>query len=271
MIEHAEPLRRVCVLLPTFNEVESLEAVVRRLRVAAPAVDVAVIDDNSPDGTGALADRLAEGDDQVHVLHRPGKEGLGAAYLAGFDWATRAGYDAVVEMDADGSHLPEQLSRLLEAATDADVVIGSRWVRGGAIHRWPWHRRVLSRGGNAYVRAVLGVEVMDATAGFRVYRTSALTRLGLEDVTSHGYCFQVDLTLRAIDEGLRVVEVPIDFWEREHGRSKMGGDIVLEALGRVTSWGLRRRVGAVQAGVGSRLGRARGGEGKRQRWHQLPD
>ncbi|WP_153397366.1 polyprenol monophosphomannose synthase [Ornithinicoccus halotolerans] len=232
---------QVCVLVPTYNERESLPGVLSRTRAAVPEADILVLDDASPDGTGEVADAWAAGDERVRVLHRPGKSGLGQAYLAGFAWAAERGYDAVVQMDADGSHLPEQLPRLLAAADGADVVIGSRWVPGGAIHHWPAHRRLLSRGGNVYTRVALGLPVRDATAGFRVYRVPALLRLGLADVASQGYCFQVDLTLRAIEQRLRVVEVPIDFVEREQGRSKMGGEIVREALLRVSLWGLRRR------------------------------
>jgi dolichol-phosphate mannosyltransferase len=234
-------LVRVCALLPTYNERESLPLVVSRLRVSVPDVDVLVLDDSSPDGTGVLADTLAAADPAVHVLHRPSKEGLGPAYLAGFAWARERGYDAVVEIDADGSHQPEQLPALLEAAARADVVIGSRWVTGGAVRNWPRHRRALSRGGNLYARVALGIPVRDATAGFRVYRSDALDTMDLHQVASQGYCFQVDLTLRALDRGLSVVEVPIEFVEREVGASKMGGEIVREALARVTLWGVQRR------------------------------
>ena len=260
------PLGRVCVLIPTYNEVSNLPGIVHRTRAAVPDADVLVLDDNSPDGTGQVADRLAAGDPRVHVLHRPGKAGLGRAYLAGFAWAAEAGYDAVVEMDADGSHQPEQLPLLLSAAEDADLVIGSRWVAGGAIHNWPVTRKALSLGGNLYARMLLGIPVQDATAGYRVYRVSALQQMGLADVASQGYCFQVDLTLRAIDRGLRLREVPIDFVERAIGDSKMGGQIVREALTRVTVWGLTRRGRQIRRAVG-RL-RIRTGTG--ERWHQLP-
>jgi dolichol-phosphate mannosyltransferase len=257
------PLRRVCVLIPTYNEAASLPGVVARLRTAVPDVDVLVLDDNSPDGTGRLADAIAATDSQVHVMHRPGKAGLGKAYLAGFRWAAERGYDAVVEMDADGSHLPEQLPALLAAAAEADVVIGSRWVPGGAIHHWPATRKALSLAGNLYARTLLGIRVQDATGGYRVYRVDALRQMGLEDVASAGYCFQIDLTLRAVDRGLAVTEVPIDFVERETGQSKMGRPIVVEALRRVTAWGLARRAQQLRS-AGSRL---RTGE----QWHQLAD
>jgi dolichol-phosphate mannosyltransferase len=256
-------LQRVCVLIPTYNEAASLPGVVARLRAAVPSADVLVLDDDSPDGTGRIADRLAAGDAQVNVLHRPGKAGLGRAYLAGFEWAGDRGYDAVVEMDADGSHLPEQLPALLAAADRADVVIGSRWVPGGAIHHWPAPRKALSLAGNRYARAMLGLQVQDATAGFRVYRLSALRRMDLHDVASAGYCFQIDLTLRAVDRGLEVTEVPIDFVERESGQSKMGRPIVVEALRRVTLWGVSRRTRQLRS-VGARIGTG-------ERWHQLAD
>ncbi|MGI8946403.1 MAG: polyprenol monophosphomannose synthase [Ornithinimicrobium sp.] len=240
---HPAALGKVCVLVPTYNERETLPALLHALHAQVDAVDldVLVIDDDSPDGTGELAEQVAARDPAVRVLHRSGKHGLGRAYLAGFAWARAQGYDTVVQMDADGSHQPVELPSLLRAARDADVVIGSRWVPGGSVRNWPWHRRALSVGGNLYTRLLLGIPVRDSTAGFRVYRMTALAVMGLEDVASQGYCFQVDLTLRAIDSGLCVTEVPIEFVEREVGASKMGGDIVREALLRVTWWGVQRR------------------------------
>jgi dolichol-phosphate mannosyltransferase len=235
------PLRRVAVLIPTYNERDTLPTAVHGVRTAVPDADVVVLDDNSPDGTGAVADRLAADDPKVRVIHRPGKEGLGAAYLAGFRWALERGYDAVVEMDADGSHRPEHLPELLAAAADADAVIGSRWVPGGRVVNWPLHRKALSVGGNVYVKVLLGMPVNDATAGFRVYRADALRTMGLEDVASQGYCFQTDLTWRAVRAGLRVVEVPITFVEREVGASKMSRDIMTESLRRITGWGVQYR------------------------------
>jgi dolichol-phosphate mannosyltransferase len=232
----------VLVVIPTYDERENLELIVGRVRAATPAVDILVADDNSPDGTGQIADDLAAADPQVHVLHRAGKQGLGAAYLAGFAWALERGYDAVVEMDADGSHQPEQLPRLLEALGRADVVLGSRWVPGGRVENWPPHRMFLSRGGNTYTRLALGIPIKDATGGYRAFRRTALLALDLQDVASQGYCFQVDLAWRAVQRGLRVVEVPITFVERELGASKMSGAIVAEALWRTTVWGLRYRL-----------------------------
>ncbi len=262
LVLEREPLRRVAVLIPTYNERENLAGIVDRVRTAAPEVDVVVLDDASPDGTGDLADELAAADPRVHVIHRPGKHGLGAAYLHGFQWALDEGYDAVVEMDADGSHRPEHLPALLDAARDADLVIGSRWVRGGAVVNWPLHRKALSVGGNIYTRVLLGMGVHDATAGYRVYRTSALRRMGLSDVASQGYCFQVDLTWRASRRGLTVVEVPITFIEREVGDSKMSRAIMTESLRRITSWGVGYRGGQLRSAA-QRLSRSE------PRWHRL--
>ena len=243
MPETAErpPIERVAVLIPTYNERENLPLIVARVREGVPDVDVAVLDDNSPDGTGQVADELAVADPKVTVIHRQGKEGLGAAYLAGFRWALDQGYDAVVEMDADGSHRPEDLPAMLEAAKDADLVIGSRYVRGGTVVNWPLSRKAISLGGNLYIRAVLGMPVNDATAGYRVYRAGTLRRIGLGDVESAGYVFQTDLTVRTVRAGLRVVEVPITFIEREIGESKMDGDVVKESMRRITGWGLEHR------------------------------
>lgn len=236
------PLTSVCVLIPTYNERDSLPHVVRQVREVDPRADILVLDDNSPDGTGLLADEIAQADPQVHVLHRPAKEGLGRAYLAGFEWAVARGYDAVVEMDADGSHRPEHLPALLAAAQDADLVIGSRYVPGGEVVNWPAHRKLLSRAANQYTRMMLGMPVRDATAGYRVYRTSALPLLGLDRVQSQGYCFQVDLTWKAILAGLDVVEVPIVFVERRVGASKMSGDVIGESLMKIAEWGVGHRL-----------------------------
>ncbi|MEO6998225.1 MAG: polyprenol monophosphomannose synthase, partial [Terracoccus sp.] len=223
--------------------------IVRRLRSAVPTADVLVLDDGSPDGTGEAADEMAGADAQVHVLHRTSKQGLGRAYLAGFEWAMERGYDVLVEMDADGSHQPEQLPRLIAALEDADLAIGARWVRGGSVENWPAHRKVLSVGANVYTKLMLGMHVNDATAGYRAYRSDALRTMGLQGVESQGYCFQIDLTVRAVRSGLRIVEVPITFVEREIGVSKMGHDIIREALTNVTKWGLAYRAGQVRARV----------------------
>jgi dolichol-phosphate mannosyltransferase len=237
---------RVLVIIPTYQEAENLPLILRRVRAAVPEADVLVADDDSPDGTGDLADKFATDDDQVHVLHRPGKQGLGAAYLDGFDWGLSRGYDVLVEMDADGSHPPEQLpDLLLRIDAGADLVLGSRWVHGGSVVNWPRSREFLSRGGSTYSRLALGLSIRDVTGGFRAFRSTALERLDLSEVSSQGYCFQVDLAQRAVRKGLRVDEVPITFVEREHGTSKMDRTIVVEALWRVTRWGIRYRTGQV--------------------------
>jgi dolichol-phosphate mannosyltransferase len=240
--DRTDSIGRVLVIIPTYQERENLPLIVARLRSAVPTADVLVADDNSPDGTGKIADELAASDDHIHVLHRAGKEGLGAAYVAGFRWALDEGYDVVVEMDADGSHQPEQLPRLLDALTTADVVLGSRWVAGGEVQNWPKSREVLSRGGNLYTRLALGIPLRDATGGYRAYRAKVLRSFDLDTVRSQGYCFQVDLALRSLERGFRVVEVPIVFVERSLGASKMSRAIVAEALWRVTVWGAQRRL-----------------------------
>jgi dolichol-phosphate mannosyltransferase len=247
------PIGTVVVIVPTYNERENLEPVAGRVAAAVPGADLLIVDDNSPDGTGELAGKLAAADARVHVLHRPGKSGLGAAYVAGFGWALDRGYDAIVEMDADGSHQPEDLPRLLAALDRADLVVGTRWMPGGKIVNWPRSREVLSRGANAYTRVMLGIPVRDATSGFRAYRAGALRAIPLGEVVSQGYCFQIDLTLRAIQAGLTVAEIPITFVERAHGRSKMSNAIVREAFWRVAAWGLAAR------GAGLRARLRRGG------------
>jgi dolichol-phosphate mannosyltransferase len=248
---------RALVVVPTYEEAQSLPGTLARLRAAVPDADVLVVDDASPDGTGERADAIAAADGAVHVLHRAAKEGLGPAYVAGFGWALAHGYDVLVQMDADGSHPPEQLPRLLAAVdAGADLVIGSRWVPGGAVHNWPRHRLLLSRGGNAYTRLLLGIPVRDATGGFRAFRRTLLDGVDLSTVASHGYCFQVDMAWRAVCGGAAVTEVPIDFVEREVGTSKMSRSIVREALWRVTVWGARHRAGQLRrAFAGSRDGR----------------
>jgi len=242
-------LERIVVIIPTYNEAENLPLIVQRVRAAVPTVDILVADDNSPDGTGDIADALAAADSAIKVMHRQGKEGLGAAYLAGFAWAIDNGYDAVVEMDADGSHQPEQLPRLLKALEDADLVLGSRWVPGGAVQNWPKSREFLSRGGSTYTRLALGIDVHDATGGYRAFRTSALEALNLEQVESAGYCFQIDLAWRALQAGLNIREVPITFVEREIGESKMSQSIVVEALWRVTVWGAEHRFNQLKSAL----------------------
>ena len=236
-------LGRVLVIVPTYNELENIKLITAGIRSAAPEVDILIADDNSPDGTGRVADELAGSDKQIKVLHRKAKNGLGAAYLDAFAWAKENSYDVVVEMDADGSHRPQDLVAMLIALNNADVVLGSRWVRGGKVVNWPLHREILSRGGNIYTRLCLGIPIKDATGGFRAYRMTALSQMNIDDVQSQGYCFQVDMAWRAMQSGLRIAEVPITFVERQIGESKMSGDIVKEALIRVTQWGIEKRIG----------------------------
>lgn len=229
------------VVIPTYNEAENIEPVVERTLAAAPEAEVLIVDDNSPDGTGEIGDKLAELHDEVHVLHRDRKEGFGVAYRAGFDWALAHDYEAVVEMDADGSHQPEDVPRLLEELASADIAMGSRWVPGGRAENWPRRREFLSRAGNLYARRALGLNLRDVTGGFRAFRRKALERLDPDGIDSRGYCFQVDLARRADEAGLRAVEVPIVFREREHGRSKMSLAVILESMWRVTTWAVARR------------------------------
>ncbi|MDQ3735108.1 MAG: polyprenol monophosphomannose synthase [Actinomycetota bacterium] len=236
-----ESNQRALVVIPTYDEIDNLESILSRTRAANPRVDILVVDDASPDGTGELADRLAAADEQIHVLHRADKNGLGRAYLAGFEWGLSRRYDVIAEMDADGSHAPEQLPDLLRALAEADLVIGSRYVAGGRVEGWAAWRLALSRGGNRYARTMLRLPVQDATAGFRAFRASVLSDLPLADISSAGYCFQVDLTWRTWRAGYDIIEVPICFTERVRGRSKMSSSIVGEALVRVGWWGLHNR------------------------------
>jgi dolichol-phosphate mannosyltransferase len=255
-----ETAGRLLVIIPTYDELENLPLILGRVRAAVPAADILVADDNSPDGTGDLADKIAAEDDHVHVLHRAGKQGLGAAYLDSFSWGLARGYEVLVEMDADGSHSPEQLPDLLaRIEAGADLAIGSRWVNGGSVVNWPRSRKLLSQGGSLYARLALGLPLRDVTAGYRAFRNTTLEKLDLGSVGSQGYCFQIDLAARAIRRGLRVDEVPITFVEREHGVSKMSQKIVVEAWWQVARWGIQyrtdqvtgraRRRAAAEAGV----------------------
>lgn len=247
--KHSADEPRVLVVIPTYNERESLPVQLKGVREAVPTADILVVDDNSPDGTGEMADETALGDHRVHVLHREGKGGLGAAYVAGFKWGLEHGYDFLCEMDADGSHRAEDFPKLLkraQMADEPDLVIGSRWVKGGEVENWPKHREVLSRGGNTYVRLAMGMPVHDATAGFRVFRAQTLKDIDLDSVESRGYCFQVDMTDRVVKNGGQVAEVPIVFVEREQGESKMSRAIVTEALWKTTVWGAQRRLAHVK-------------------------
>ena len=240
---------RVLIIIPTYDEVQNIEDIVRRSLLNLPKGHVLIVDDGSPDGTGILADHMASEDLRIHAIHRQGKLGLGSAYIAGFEWGLARGYDILVQMDADGSHRPETLSELISALANGnswvprvDLVIGSRWINGGSVENWPRRRELLSRGGNFYARIALGMKVRDATAGYRAYRADLLRGMDLSTINSHGYCFQVDLTLRALAAKSGIVEVPIVFRERERGKSKMTRGIVMEALVKVTIWGGSRRV-----------------------------
>ena len=234
---------RVVVCLPTYNERENIEPMVRALDDLFRRHDldarVLVIDDSSPDGTGEIADRLADEFSFLSVLHRPSKEGLGPAYLAGFVWALATDADRIVEMDCDFSHDPEALPRLLAASADADLVLGSRYVEGGGTRNWGLGRRLVSRFGSLYARIILGVGIHDLTGGFKCFRRTVLEEIGLEQITTKGYAFQIETTYRALKAGCRVVEVPIVFAEREAGSSKMSRGIVLEAMTKVPALRLR--------------------------------
>jgi dolichol-phosphate mannosyltransferase len=225
---------RAIICLPTYNEIENLESMLRALRaVLGPDDRVLVIDDNSPDGTGELADRLATELDGIEVLHRPHKEGLGPAYLAGFRHALELGAELVVEIDCDFSHDPADVPRLLDAAFDADLVLGSRYVPGGSVEDWGAVRRAISAGGSLYARLLLGVPIRDLTGGFKCFRRAVLEAIDLDAIHSKGYAFQIELTYRALRRGFRVREIPIRFVDREVGGSKMSRSIVLEAIWKV--------------------------------------
>jgi dolichol-phosphate mannosyltransferase len=231
---------KTIVLMPTFNESKSITETVQALRSQNLNVDLLIIDDASPDGTGEIADALAKANESTFVMHRKQKAGLGAAYVAGFGWALERGYELIVEMDADGSHRAEDLSKIISAAADAELVLGSRWVSGGSVVGWPMHRQLISRIGNLYARIMLRTMISDMTSGFRAYRASLLQSLELSKVSARGYAFQVEMALIAVRKKSRVVEVPITFVERAHGYSKMTTAIVLEALWLVTKWGFYR-------------------------------
>nr|NLI49756.1 polyprenol monophosphomannose synthase [Propionibacterium sp.] len=247
------PLGRVLVIIPTYNEIENIDMITGRLRAAAPQVDILIADDNSPDGTGRRADELAAGDDHIKVLHRAGKEGLSAAYLASFRWALEHGYDVIVEFDADGSHQPEELPKLLAALADADMVKGSRWVKGGRVVNWPKSRELLSRGGSLYTRLMLGLPIKDVTGGLNLFRADTLRAI-IDDVDAAGYGIQRDLTWLAHRKGFRIVEVPITFHERERGQSKLGRDVFVEALKKTTELGVAHRGAQVREGVAAATG-----------------
>jgi dolichol-phosphate mannosyltransferase len=260
---HPGSVGRVLVIVPTYNERENLPLILDRIRTAVPEASVLVVDDGSPDGTGAIADQRAAADEAISVMHRTVKDGLGAAYIAGFRWGLDAGFDVLVEMDADGSHAPEQLPRLLGALSHADVVLGARYVPGGAVVNWPKSRELISRGGNLYSRMALGVPLHDITGGYRAYKAEVLRALKLDEIASHGYCFQIDVAWRAVQAGFTVAEVPITFTERTLGESKMSGSIVREAFLKVGVWGLRHRWEQVRDLVSGKSGahEVRSGDG----------
>lgn len=228
---------RALVVVPTYNERVNLPLIVPQILAQDPRIEVLVVDDNSPDGTGALADQLAAADPRVHVLHRPGKGGLGKAYLAGFRWALDQGYDLIFEMDADFSHDPKFLPAFLDAAREADLVIGSRYKTGVNVINWPISRLLLSLGANQYARWATGLPLTDSTGGFKCFRRPVLAALEFERVRSNGYSFQIEMSFRAWKKGFRLVEIPIVFTDRVEGQSKMNGRIVREAIWMV--WWLR--------------------------------
>ena len=227
------------VLVPTYQELHTLASIVHRIFEHNPDVHVLVIDDNRPDGTGKLADQLKAKYANLEVLHRKSKNGLGAAYIDGFNNSIND-FDVLVEMDADGSHDPQDLVTILKEIPNYDCVLGSRWVPGGKVVNWPKSREILSRGGNSYARLMLGIDIGDATGGFRAYKTSTLKELDLSDIDSQGYCFQVDMVRRLLKKGFKIKEVPITFTERTIGTSKMSRNIVLEAFLKIGIWGLHR-------------------------------
>jgi len=230
---------RYLVVIPTYNEAEAILETVSLVLALKPELSVLVVDDSSPDGTGEIVREAFGSESRVQLLTRKQKQGLGLAYLEGFQWAFSKGFDVVVEMDADGSHRTQDLALLLEASKTADLVIGSRWISGGEVENWPLIRKLISIIGNRYAKTMLGTKIWDMTSGFRVYRAEFLQKLVTESVSSHGYSFQVELAYRASKAG-SVVEVPITFVERVNGKSKMTLAIVLEALTKVTFWGIKR-------------------------------
>jgi dolichol-phosphate mannosyltransferase len=234
---------KVLVVLPTYNESENIERVLRRISDSLEDATVLVVDDGSPDGTADIAEKLAEKLGGIEIMRRQAKSGLGSAYRAGFRWGLDHGFDACIEMDADLSHEPEALPGLVSALSpDHELAVGSRYIPGGSIPNWAWHRRLLSRGGNVYASALLGLGVADSTSGFRAYAASLLERIDLDRVRADGYGFQIEMTYQAKRAGAGVVEVPIRFVDRVDGESKMSMFIVVEALGLVTWWGLQRAV-----------------------------
>jgi dolichol-phosphate mannosyltransferase len=249
---------RPLVVIPTYNESENIERMLRRIHECLPGAGILVVDDGSPDGTAGLVKAVAAELDDVHLLERSGKSGLGSAYRAGFAWGLERGYDACIEIDADFSHDPAALPTLVAPIEEGfDVAIGSRYVEGGSIPNWAWHREMLSRGGNTYASTVLGLGVRDSTAGYRAYSARILRQLDLTRIRAEGYGFQIEMTYRARQHGAEITEVPISFVDRAAGTSKMSSFIVVEALALVTWWGLGRLVHGAR-----RVGRGKGGTGR---------
>ncbi len=231
---------RALICMPTYNESENLRPIVQAIHAVVPETHILVIDDNSPDGTGDIADELAERDERIHVLHRTEKAGLGQAYIAGFKWALEHEYERIVEMDADFSHQPKYLPEMIGQLDNYDVVVGSRYVAGGGTEDWGLIRKIISRGGGTYARMILGLDVQDLTAGFVAWRAQTLQNIGFEDVEASGYVFQIDMKYRAHKKGYKILEVPIVFPDRIAGESKMSPNIAAEALWRV--WKIRFKV-----------------------------
>jgi dolichol-phosphate mannosyltransferase len=240
---------RTLVCVPTYQEAANVDRFLRAVRAAAPQADILVCDDNSPDGTGEIAERAAAELGRVEVLHRPGKEGLGAAYREGFRWGLDQGYDVIIQMDCDFSHDPAMIPTLLDAVADGvDCAIGSRYVPGGSTPGWPLHRRMLSKYGNRYTAGVLRLGIKDATGGFRAYRASTLETIDIDSTRANGYAFQSEVALRMVQAGLRLEEIPITFVDREYGTSKMSVKIMAESMARVTTWGIRSRLSGTTSG-----------------------
>lgn len=244
-MEKIDP-RKILLIIPTYNEADNILAITRAIREVVPELDILIVDDNSPDGTGEIADDIASQDEQVNVLHRFEKTGLGAAYLAGFNWGMARDYQAFIEFDADGSHQPKELPKLIAALASADMVKGSRWVKGGSVVNWPKSREFLSRGGSIYTRLMLGLPVKDITGGLNLIRREALTEIMKHPIDTTGYGIQRDLTWNAHRLGYRIVEVPIEFKDRELGQSKMSKQVLTEALKRTTELGVAHRLGQLK-------------------------
>lgn len=231
---------KTLVIIPTYQESENIVSIIERVYSANPNVSVLVVDDSSPDGTGEIVKKLMQNNETINLLTNKVKAGLGAAYIHGFKWGLERNFDIFVEMDADGSHAPEQLPSILEKLDQCDVSLGSRWVPGGKIENWPFSRQLLSKGGNFYTRFMLGFEVRDATGGYRAYKRKVLESINLDEIESQGYCFQVDMVRRSLALNFKICETPIVFTEREAGSSKMSRAIVIEAFSRIGFWGLKR-------------------------------